>query len=214
MIVYKVTSPSGKCYIGITSKSLIKRKQIHLNNVKYGIMNKFYKAVKKYGQNLIWEILDTSAQSWEELCKLEQNYIQKFNSYKLGYNSTLGGEGTLGYKPSEERINKLKAALKIKHPMTGKHHSEKSKELMRNKKLNWKFSETHLENMKKARPNKKFEVLSKSTLEKVAEFNYTKDCAETLKLDISSIRKCLKGTKKTCKGYILKYVEEACHSKI
>lgn len=43
---------------------------------------------------------------------LEVAYIKFYDSYKNGYNSSLGGEGTLGFKHSKETKIKMSNALK------------------------------------------------------------------------------------------------------
>lgn len=56
---------------------------------------------------------------------LEKEYINKYNSYKIGLNSTLGGEGCLGYKHSDESLIKCKeASNKISEFRKGKSYDE------------------------------------------------------------------------------------------
>lgn len=105
--VYKITNlVNNKLYIGITSKSIDDRLKSHILTT-YNKSNKdcnsiFHKAIKKYGkENFVIEELDRN-EDWEEIKKLEQFYIKKFNSFigfenSNGYNSTLGGDGVLGY---------------------------------------------------------------------------------------------------------------------
>jgi len=95
-IIYKATSKtSGKCYIGETIKPLHERIQAHLLQSRSNKINKFQRAIIKYGINdFIWEILEEySAANKTELKKIllnkEAEYIAKFDSYKNGYNSLL-----------------------------------------------------------------------------------------------------------------------------
>lgn len=94
MIVYMVTSPSGKRYIGITKKALESRKKEHIKYAKL-YNRKFSKAILKYGDKLTWEVVDTG-ETYEELFFKEKEYIRFYDTYKNGYNSTLGGDGTCG----------------------------------------------------------------------------------------------------------------------
>ena len=70
-IIYKITSPSGKVYIGQTVKTLHKRKLRHTNTAnnpndkRYD--TKIARAVRKYGNLLIWEILIEGIKTYEEL---------------------------------------------------------------------------------------------------------------------------------------------------
>jgi len=94
LVVYRAYfNNSDKCYIGITN-DLEKRKKDHLKDVRLGANRKFHKAIRKYGEP-IFEIIET-CQTIEELYEAEKKNIKKFNSFKNGYNSTLGGEGTFG----------------------------------------------------------------------------------------------------------------------
>ncbi len=101
-IVYKAISPSGKAYIGITVTTLKERIRMHLRAVKNGSKTPFHRAIEKYKlQNIKLDIIDHS-KTWDELCRLEKKYIGQYDSYKKGYNLTLGGEGTFGLKHDEE----------------------------------------------------------------------------------------------------------------
>jgi group I intron endonuclease len=106
MIIYKVTnSITGKCYIGKTSHTLEIRKVGHLKNVHRGISTKFYNSIRKYGiDNFVWEVID-SANDTNSLNELEIKHIVETDSFRSGYNMTLGGDGgdTISYKTKEEK---------------------------------------------------------------------------------------------------------------
>lgn len=114
--VYKHTSPSGKCYIGITCQDPEYR--WGNNGYKYlSVMSNgklkhpyFANAILKYGwDNIAHEILHTNVTK-EEACLLESRYISEYKKQGLSYNVTDGGEGRWGCKLSEEVINKLKTS--------------------------------------------------------------------------------------------------------
>lgn len=108
-IIYKYTSPSGKCYIGQTYNPK-QRAQRHKLDAQNGSNLNFHKAIRKYGWNSFkYEILETlNADTKKELEKLlldkEVYYIKQ---YKQGgillYNMTDGGEGTLGRVMTKEQ---------------------------------------------------------------------------------------------------------------
>lgn len=103
MLVYKaVNLINGKSYIGQTIKTLSYRKQTHFSQIKKR-RTPFYNALKKYGKNNFkWFILE-QCHTKESLDLAEEWYIRYFNTLvPKGYNLTLGGEGTHGWKPSEE----------------------------------------------------------------------------------------------------------------
>ena len=121
--VYKHTAPSGKVYIGITSQKSNERWR---NGKGYKEGTHFFNAISKYGWNNIkHEILFNNFT--ERMAKLmEQCLIVLYRSLdrEFGYNMTLGGEGTLGWIPSEETKKKISEAN------SGKHHSKESREKM------------------------------------------------------------------------------------
>lgn len=100
--------PTGKKYIGLTEKTLEYRVKQHLHNVKqnYKTSRKFYNSIKKYGiDNFIIGIIEECDVFL--LYEREKFYIKKYNTYKNGLNSTLGGEGASGWKHTEETRKKL-----------------------------------------------------------------------------------------------------------
>lgn len=86
--------PTGKKYIGKTLKCLERRKSSHKSVAKYEKRNfKFYNAIKKYGWDaFLWGIIEEC--NIELLNEKEKFWINEYNTYHTGYNSTLGGDGT------------------------------------------------------------------------------------------------------------------------
>lgn len=97
-IVYKITSPSGKIYIGITSRDINHRISCHLYDAKHYNKFKLHKAINKYSWNNMNIDILKSELSKDLAIKYEKYYIKKYNSYKNGYNNTLGGEGAFGHR--------------------------------------------------------------------------------------------------------------------
>jgi group I intron endonuclease len=113
MIIYLAKSPSNKIYIGCTSRTLSERKKSHKSRSK-NPKCAFHYAIQKYGfDSISWDIIDR-AETFKQMLDKEIFYIDKYNTYNVGYNSTLGGEGTLGLrstlgtKRTEEQILKAK----------------------------------------------------------------------------------------------------------
>lgn len=99
--IYKITNLiNGKVYIG-QSTNIKHRWKEHIQEAKNGIKKyALYNAMRKYGvENFSFEIIEECLE--EELDKKEVSYIEKYNSYYGGYNSTLGGQG----KGFQKRIN-------------------------------------------------------------------------------------------------------------
>ena len=130
-IIYKLTNlVNNKIYIGITTKSLNERKRAHIQacsskNRKYLI----HKALNKYGiDNFKFEQIDTFTTTASGR-KLEMEYIKKYNSFYIdgyGYNMTIGGEGTQGFRYNHSDETKQNISQKMK----GKPKSEETKRNM------------------------------------------------------------------------------------
>ena len=91
--IYKITNTiNGKVYIGQTAYNHLVRWETHIQdfyNLKDSIL---YRAMRKHGvENFVIERLEECEN--EYLDAKEIYYIQKHNSYKEGYNATLGGGG-------------------------------------------------------------------------------------------------------------------------
>lgn len=104
-IIYKYTSPSGKCYIGQTinedrRKLQHKRAAFNENHKEYD--KPFYRALRKYGwDSFEYEVLNTISADMEKdltdkLDALEIYYIGLYDSYSNGYNSTIEGHSLRG----------------------------------------------------------------------------------------------------------------------
>ena len=97
--VYKHTSPSGKSYVGITSKPVSVR--WGAGGCRYKDNKHFWNAICKYGwDNFTHEILATKL-SKEDACKMEETLIHDLNLMNplFGYNNASGGQHAT---PSDE----------------------------------------------------------------------------------------------------------------
>lgn len=112
--VYKITNKlNNKHYIGITSKGISARIKEHIYTAERDPVFPIHRALNKYGKdNFTFELLDFSCNSWEELTEKEKYYINlyKSNDREFGYNLTEGGDGTVGYKHTEEAKIKMSIA--------------------------------------------------------------------------------------------------------
>jgi group I intron endonuclease len=121
VLAYLVTNQTnGKKYVGISSsqRRMKARWASHKNpNSRVSLLRN---AIRKHGaENFTFEMI-ACAQSWADLCVLEQILIAQHGSFvggRNGYNATKGGEGTVGYEPSAETVAKRAIAL------TGRTHT-------------------------------------------------------------------------------------------
>lgn len=120
--IYKIYNDiNDKLYIGKTVSSIEERFQEHCRDSKKERYEKrpLYNAMNKYG-NQYFHIELVEECDLEELSKREIYWIGYYNSYKNGYNATLGGDGKILY--DYELIIYL-----YKSGMTGKEIAKKLK---------------------------------------------------------------------------------------
>src|ERR1700686_4527969 len=114
---------NDKVYIGQTWKLLKDRWN---NGNGYLGSHKIERAIKKYGKdNFYYEILTfCSTQKCADI--IESFFIKKYNSINNGYNITIGGvKGVMtGRKHSEKSKNKMSESHKGNTAHLGKPHSE------------------------------------------------------------------------------------------
>ena len=89
-VIYKHTAPSGNIYIGQTCKNPNYRWS---NGNGYKHAPKFWNAIKKYGwNNITHEIIESGIKEQKIANEREIYWIKFYDSYKHGYNATLGGD--------------------------------------------------------------------------------------------------------------------------
>ncbi len=101
--IYKITNKiNGKVYIGKTMKTINERWSEHRHDYKKDRNENrpLYRAMSKYGlENFYIEEVESCTP--ETLSEREIYWIEHFNSFKTGYNATIGGDGTLSINYDE-----------------------------------------------------------------------------------------------------------------
>lgn len=123
--IYKITNTKNNLvYIGCTLYSLDKRFKEHLYRCfKSNYKSKLYNSIKKYGQeNFNIELIQECEIG--DMYEIEKKYILEYDSFQKGLNSTIGGEGCLGYKHSEEIRKKISENTKNGNSHKGKTYDE------------------------------------------------------------------------------------------
>ena len=118
-IIYKYTSPSGKCYIGQTLNE--KKRKYTFYNLKqsYGSA-KINNARNKYGpDNFLYEILfEYESDNKDEIITIlgekEMFFIDKYDLINNGYNYQPGGKNKTNIISKESR---RRAAIKVSKPI-------------------------------------------------------------------------------------------------
>jgi hypothetical protein len=166
-VLHRKSIPKDIRYVGITiHEDVQKRFMGHLDKTKSGVNRPVNDWINKYYPDIqITKI--SSAITWEEACSQEVALIARLKSegHKL-LNMTLGGDGTVGAKDSEETRKKKSLALtghkvsqetrdKISKSNTGKKRSIEARKKMSEKKKGIKLSEEHIRKISEAITGKK-----------------------------------------------------------
>lgn len=139
--VYKHTSPSGKMYIGVTCQRPGRRWRA--DGSGYRQNEKFTNAIKKYGwDNFKHEVLFDGIEK-DEALRIEKELIQKYDTYRNGYNSSLGGDyggytdevkakisSSVSKLWEDEEYRKHMSEAHKGQSRTGWHHTEEAKRKM------------------------------------------------------------------------------------
>lgn len=136
--IYRISSPSGKVYVGVTS-NFKKRMSYYRTGLaktqpclgasfmKYGLLNHKFDVIEEFSSNLNYAL--GKEMFW---IRSYMSNICKFPQYG-GLNLTDGGDGTIGYKASDEHRKRLGEMHKANpsRGMLGKHLSEETKQKLR-----------------------------------------------------------------------------------
>jgi group I intron endonuclease len=177
----------------------------------------YSRAKSKSGRNVFWRnivnkygytcVVFCESDSYEEIKELEKKYISLFgfkNDDGLLVNCTLGGDGCLGYKHTEEHKLRLKDLFAGKNnPMYGKKLSKEAKlkkSIRMSGENNPRYNKVGKENPRSLSVLK----INPSTNKCEKEYESVRQASIYEKVSHTSIRKAIiKGTK--CKTYIWKY---------
>lgn len=189
-VIYCYTNKvNGKCYIGQTVNEGVRKTQHLRQAMNADSQFAFHKAIRKYGwDGFEYNVLEVT----DNLDEREIYWIKQFNSYKDGYNMTLGGNA----------------------PMKGRKHSKEWKEAMseRNSGSNNPFfgkKQTEEVRAKMSANNTRTLAVNQYTKDNVfvASYRSLEEAAKAVNGDPTNIsRVCKKHPKyKTSYGFIWEY---------
>ena len=176
--IYKVTNKvNGKAYIGFDSK-WPSRKYVHVceaitrQNKKYPL----YRAIRKYGvNNFEWEVLYQSDDKEHTLNVVENKMILEHNTHFKdghGYNMTYGGEGALGWIPSDETKRKIGLA-NSRSTLTEEGRKRKSEFTKKNNPMNNPIiREKHRQKLLKIKTNARKVTDGITVFDSIRDANY------------------------------------------
>ncbi len=170
---------NGKCYVGITSRSVQERFAEHLAEARQGKKRPLLNAIRKYGPECfsVREVL--SAESWRSLCEHEKRLIAMLNTKPpFGYNITDGGDGVVGLAPELRSLIALKnkgrkhtdeVKRKISETSKGRRHTDQSRQKLSEAHKGKKLSDEHRRKLSEAHKGKKMKPRSKEHAAKISE---------------------------------------------
>ena len=110
-IIYKISSPSGKTYVGQTKRSFKKRIQEHKGESSGCTLIK--KAINKYGDEMKYEIIEENVPH-EQLDEREIYWIKELNSLApSGYNLNTGGRFFNITQETKDHLSDMQRKLAI-----------------------------------------------------------------------------------------------------
>ena len=139
--------------------------------------SKFANSIRKWGWDAFEGIVLEEVYE-EDLNELEEFYIEQFDSFKNGYNSTLGGEGTRGYNHNKESKKRISIATKnrYKDPEERKKTGEAAKIALNKPEVKEKLSEIQI---------KRYEDIKEREKQSKAQIKRYKDEKEREKTSIA-----------------------------
>lgn len=198
-VIYKITSPSNKIYIGKTY-DLRKRINSHKCSARKNKNLILYNSIRKHGWDThVLEVLENVEDNL--LNERETYWIKEFNSYcqenPMGMNMTLGGDGQRSswMHDLDRRDNQSKKYAKDGNPFYNKKHTEESKKVMsekasiRNKERGitipkWGVEKGRLKVIKAC-------IAYNNKGEFMGEYDSLTNCAKALKVSLGNVSDCL-----------------------
>lgn len=147
---------NGKCYVGQT-KNFKERVRGHLKEADTGKGYAFHAAIRKHGkENFVFEVIEECDD--EVANERERVWIERFDSFKRGYNLTSGGDC---FEFSEETLQKIRDA--------NANLSEEDRYIRGSAFRGKNLSEEHKQKLHEANKGKKPPPHSPETLQKMSE---------------------------------------------
>lgn len=169
--VYQHTSPSGKAYVGWTSRGMQARWVAHVSEARVGSDTAFHRAIRKYGAQAFKHELLERMSTEVGAKRAEQLWIAQLGTFGAsGYNLSLGGDGSSGHVTSEETRARLRIARARQKPISeetrelmreasrGRCHTRATREKMRRAHVGRKFTEEHCAHLSEVRKGRVISV--------------------------------------------------------
>lgn len=201
--IYAITClATQKAYVG-KSTDIQDRKQHHFSSLRRGRHDNknLQKDFDLYGEEqFVFTILvENSALTDDELNNLEKEYIAALDSFENGYNFTLGGQGSFGYKHDEQvkmiRSEYMKQLVGEKNTFYGKHHTEETKKLISERNKGRLKGIPKSEDHKRKIREGNIKTRGKAIICEGVKYNTVTEAAQALNITPSLVRYRIKSNK-------------------
>ncbi len=221
--IYKITSPSGKVYIG-QSINIKNRKYNHKSKTDKSKGPKLYRSLQKYGfdahkfeiiEECLIEQLNEKEIFWKkiELEKVNNDWSKVLfcDLYDRGGGPRSEETKNKISQSNKGRIVSLETRNKKSKSMLNKFHSEETKKLISNSSKGKPKSKDHILNMMKNRQpiingvklaNSKLVIQYDLNMKPIKEWNSINEAKQYFKGDIGA---CCRGKQQTACNYIWKF---------
>ncbi len=210
--IYKLTSPSGKIYIGQTQCLYLRFRDYRKPKANEYLM----KAILKYGlENISVEILEKDL-PLNKLDKREQFYLDILRPFNdNGYNICKEASTTRGRKRPKDERNKISEFAKTRigelNGFYGKTHTEETKKLIGRKSSNKTLTKKHIESFCGAGQDsvkRKVKMIDAKTNKILKIWDSIKEASDNTNALRSTITAVCRGYsgRKTAGGYKWEYV--------
>jgi group I intron endonuclease len=221
-LIYKITSPTGRIYIGQTAQTSKGRQRQYRSLRKRDGKSLILRSIRKYGWDAhVFEVVEDNIPK-ELLNEKEIYWVAKFKTYVEdsleGMNLTRGGDYRESWKNDKNRVERAKQRRGEKAPNWGKKLLEETK-----RKIAKSVSEYNKANgvkpsaecHKKAKEAQYVPVVAYDRNgDFIGEYPYIKAAADALGLDRKCVNDTVNGVQKHTKGYFFRRREEGYPMKI
>lgn len=195
--IYRHVSPSGKVYIGITSKEINRRWRY---GTGYSNCILFQRAINKYGWNNIkHEILFTNLDG-DKAKKLEIELIRHYKDLGISYNITNGGDGHLGCSWTPTENTRVKWSNQRKGRVLSESHKNKISSALKGRPMKKEIYDKGVAIVKILLAKPVIQLSLEG--EFIREFPSIKEAARSLNIKSDrDIIRCCRGERKSRAGY-------------
>lgn len=200
--VYVHTTPSGKKYVGCTSRTPKARWE---NGSGY-LSQMFGRAIRKYGWENIQHEIIYSGLSHDDAMLREQQLIKQYqtNNPLFGYNLTCGGEGMEGYIASDETKAKMSSNRQgINAHHFGKPMTENAKHIVSAKLKNKNISDATRSLMSDRKKKTVYQYTTDGIL--VNSFSSAMEASLASHINHGNLCACCRHVKQQAGGYFWSY---------